>query len=226
MNPVFVEPDPDAASQIADRYPGATVIDTALWSKSGRGVLYITDQPGCSSMLHPDPDPRMPEATKRMLGISREVDVAFERADAELEKRGVVAEILKIDVQGGELEVLRGFGRHLDRVWCCELEASFLRSYREQPLFGEIYDEFEVPSKMIEKIDKNHWLLYGKIPMKSFNLELDLDLPENEDTLAGFLLSKLERIPRVGEKLDFGNLEFTVERVTARRIVSVILKIK
>jgi hypothetical protein len=72
--------------------------------------------------------------------IAREAEVSYERADVELERRGIVPEIVKIDVQGGELEILRGFGQLLDNVWCCELEVSFLRGYRNQPLFDEIYE--------------------------------------------------------------------------------------
>ena len=63
------------------------------------------------------------------------------------------------------------------------------------------------------------------------NLELDVTLPEEEDTIAGFLLSKVERIPHAGEKFQFSasgkkNVEFVIERATARRIVSIILGIK
>jgi len=68
------------------------------------------------------------------------------------------------------------------------------------------------------------------------NLELGLDLPEAEDTIAGFLLSQMEKIPKTGEKLKFStkdesrqeekSIEFTIERATARRIVSVILEIE
>jgi putative hemolysin len=100
-----------------------------------------------------------------------------------------------------------------------------------EEIFGEIYDEFETPQEPIETIDKSHWRVYGKTPIKTVNLELDIDLPEEEDTIAGFLLSKMERIPKPQEKLKFTNgdgknIEFTIERATVRRIVSIILEIK
>ena len=69
--------------------------------------------------------------------------------------------------------------------------------------------------------------MYGKIPIKILNLELHLNLPEDEaDTLAGLMLSRLEKIPHPQEKLSFEQVEFTVERATAKRIISVILNIK
>ena len=95
-----------------------------------------------------------------------------------------------------------------------------------EEIFGEIYDEFESIQEPIEKIDQGKHRVYGKTNVKTVNLELDLNLPEEEDTIAGFLLSKMEKIPKHGDKLKLKNVEFTIERATARRIVSVILEIK
>jgi CBS domain containing-hemolysin-like protein len=82
----------------------------------------------------------------------------------------------------------------------------------------------------VEKIEEKKWRVYGKTAVKDVNLELNLDLPEEEDTIAGFLLSQLERIPRAGEIHSFPasakeKVDFFIERATARRIVSVILEV-
>lgn len=95
-----------------------------------------------------------------------------------------------------------------------------------EEIFGEIYDEFEKIQEPLEKIEDKKWRVYGKAPIKTVNLELDLDLPEAEDTIAGFILSQMEKIPKVNESLSFRNIDFIIERATARRIISVILKIK
>ncbi len=112
-----------------------------------------------------------------------------------------------------------------------------------EEIFGEIYDEFESIQEPLEKIDERKHRVYGKTNVKTVNLELELKLPEEEDTIAGFLLSKMEKIPKPGDKLKFSakggslpcrqagalggkSVEFTIERATARRIVSVILEIK
>ncbi|MFH1772169.1 MAG: hemolysin family protein [Candidatus Omnitrophota bacterium] len=93
----------------------------------------------------------------------------------------------------------------------------------EEEIFGEVYDEFETPRELIEKIHDFIYRVYGKTPIKTVNLELDLDLPEDEDTVAGFLLSAMEKIPKPKEKFEFKNAEFIIERATARRVVSVLL---
>jgi len=95
-----------------------------------------------------------------------------------------------------------------------------------EEIFGEIYDEFESIQEPLEKIDERKYRVYGKTNVKTVNLELDLNLPGEEDTVAGFLLSQMEKIPKPGDKLKFKSVEFTIERATARRIVSVILEIK
>lgn len=94
-----------------------------------------------------------------------------------------------------------------------------------EEIFGEVYDEFEVPQQLIEKISDRQFKLSGKTPLKVLNLTLSLNLPENFDTIAGFLLSCWERIPKSKEQFNYKNLVFTVDKVTNRKIISVFLKI-
>lgn len=94
----------------------------------------------------------------------------------------------------------------------------------EEEIFGEIYDEFETPGEVIMKVEDGAWRIYGKTPLKTVNLELGLDLPEEENNLAGFLLSQMEKIPRSGESFKWQGLRFVIERATAKRITSVILR--
>ncbi len=105
-----------------------------------------------------------------------------------------------------------------------------------EEIFGEIYDEFESVQEPVAEIGKNSWRVYGKTPIKTVNIELDLEIPEEEDTLAGFLLEKAEKIPKSGEIFQFNipksstgrpeKVEFKIERATVRRIVTVIISIK
>ena len=141
VTPVFFEPDPTAASQIVARYQSsAIVIQKAAWSVEATKILHVTSDPGCSSILVPMPDPRMPGHWKEILRTDRELSVGVVRPERVLTDLGVIPEIVKIDVQGGELEALRGFGSLFNSVFCCELEVSFMRGYGEQPLFDEIFE--------------------------------------------------------------------------------------
>ncbi len=105
-----------------------------------------------------------------------------------------------------------------------------------EEIFGEIYDEFENIEEPVEKINQNTWRVCGKTPIKTVNIELDLNIPEQEDTLAGFLLAQAKKIPKTGETFQFiftktsnhqkVKVDFNIERATARRIVSIAIRIK
>lgn len=139
--PVFFEPDPAAASVLEQRYPApAIIVRKGAWSAPARRTLHITAEPGGSSILVPAPDARMSVQMQDLLRLARTLEVDLVTARAALLELGVTPEIVKIDVQGGELEVLKGFGALLEEVVCCELEVSFMRGYVDQPLFQDVFD--------------------------------------------------------------------------------------
>lgn len=88
----------------------------------------------------------------------------------------------------------------------------------KEEIFGELYDEFEVPRQDIEKIDEETYLINPATAIKTVNIQLNLSLPEEEDTLAGFILAQAGKIPSTGEKIKFSNLIFTIEKATSRKI--------
>jgi FkbM family methyltransferase len=68
-------------------------------------------------------------------------DITIRRLDAVLAEEDIAQPaLLKIDVQGYELEVLKGCGQLLQRFAAIYLEASFVELYRGQPLACEIID--------------------------------------------------------------------------------------
>ena len=72
--------------------------------------------------------------------FSELVTVPMRRLDTMAEKEGLPRpDVVKIDVQGGELNVLKGAGSLLDAVQLIQAEVWFLRRYGEgTPLFHEI----------------------------------------------------------------------------------------
>ena len=95
-----------------------------------------------------------------------------------------------------------------------------------EEIVGEIYDEFDTPEEEIKKVSPNTYMVKGGVSLRDLNEELDLDLPlEEADTLAGFLLERLERFPRHKEKINIGNIEFIVEQIKKHRIRLVRVKI-
>jgi len=94
-----------------------------------------------------------------------------------------------------------------------------------EEIFGELYDEYEFPQKFIEKVSRKTYRVSAKTPIKALNLELDINLPEEEDSVAGFILSHLERIPARKETFKARGIDFLIERATRKRILSVVIKL-
>jgi putative hemolysin len=93
-----------------------------------------------------------------------------------------------------------------------------------EEIVGEIHDEFEREEKMIEKIDKNTYIVDGRISIKDLNDRLKFNLPEEEkefDTIGGFVLDQLGKAPSVGDVARHEDLLISVERVLRRRITRV-----
>lgn len=136
--PTFIEPEPEEANRLRERYPDAQVIECALGKQKEKRSLYVTRQPGCSSLLMPRVDPRAPAVFREMYEVVRTVEVSVEPAHEVFASSGLVPEVLKLDVQGFELEILQGLGPILRKIDVVEVEVSFVATYSGQPLIEEV----------------------------------------------------------------------------------------
>ena len=87
-------------------------------------------------------------------------------------------------------------------------------------------DQEEIPvSAEYTLVDENTIVAEASIPISELNDELGLGLPEgNYQTLAGFLLEQIERIPSVGESFVFRDLRLTVIEMEGVRIKTLELR--
>jgi putative hemolysin len=92
-----------------------------------------------------------------------------------------------------------------------------------EQLVGELQDEFDVATAH-PAVDGNvPLILDGTINIRDLESQYDLLLPQDEgfETLAGFVLSRLQRMPAGGESFDYQGSKFTVERMDGHRIALV-----
>jgi len=76
----------------------------------------------------------------------------------------------------------------------------------------------------IVPIDANTYEVDGELRIEEANEELDLHLPEGEyDTVAGFILSHLGRIPKQGEHFKYRNLKIAIKEMRDRKIDRIII---
>ena len=97
-----------------------------------------------------------------------------------------------------------------------------------EQLVGEIEDEYDIASASASQSPEGKTLvLDGTIGIRDLESQYDLLLPRDAgfETLAGFMLSKLQKIPAVGDACYYGGRRFTVEEMEGYRIARVRVEI-
>ena len=94
-----------------------------------------------------------------------------------------------------------------------------------EEIVGFIGDEFTEKEKEFEIIDEYTFQIDGGMRIEEANEELGLDLPESEEyeTVAGFILSLLGRIPRTGERLRYKDMNLTITEMRGLKIERILL---
>ncbi len=93
-----------------------------------------------------------------------------------------------------------------------------------EQLVGELEDEFDVATTQPVVTDVNAPLvLDGAVNIRDLEAQYELKLPQDEgfETLAGFLLSRLQKVPVGGEAFDYEGRRFVVEKMEGHRIATV-----
>jgi CBS domain containing-hemolysin-like protein len=93
-----------------------------------------------------------------------------------------------------------------------------------EQVVGEIEDEFDAPPPEQPVLEgKIAVVLEGSVGIRDLESQYDLSLPRDAgfETLAGFILARLQRIPRTGEAFDYEGHRFTVQEVEGHRIAKV-----
>lgn len=95
-----------------------------------------------------------------------------------------------------------------------------------EQIFGEIEDEYDSDDLLEQKISEQEYLLSTRLEIDYLNEKNNWSLPSGDyETLAGFILSLSEKIPRKGDSVTYGNFTFTVVSKQEHRIDTVKLKI-
>ncbi|MGN1317724.1 MAG: hemolysin family protein [Lachnospirales bacterium] len=95
-----------------------------------------------------------------------------------------------------------------------------------EEVMGEIQDEYDDEEEPeITEVTDNIIKIEGSASLEDVEKSLDIDLPVEEyDTLGGFIIAKLDRVPEDGERdicVEYENCIFRVDKVEDKRIVSV-----
>lgn len=88
-----------------------------------------------------------------------------------------------------------------------------------EELVGEIVDEYDNEESEIVRLPNGDYSVDGTTSVSDVNEELSTHIPDEEwDSIGGFVFGTLERVPHLGEHVDFEGWRFTVAELEGRRI--------
>ena len=97
-----------------------------------------------------------------------------------------------------------------------------------EEIFGDISGEFDEEDNLFSKLDDKTYIFDSKINLQDFYRSINLkdsssfeEISTEIETLGGFLIEKIKKIPRVGQVIKLDNYKFVIEIVDKKRIKQV-----
>ncbi|MGY1751454.1 hemolysin family protein [Modestobacter sp. SYSU DS0511] len=184
----------------------ADVIDAAIRSGNSRFPVYGADLDEVTGVVHVKHAVAVPDEDR------------LERTAGELaEPVLAVPSSLRLDPL---LDLLREQGLQLALVvdeWGATHGIVTLEDIVEE-LVGEIADETDRPLRQLRRV-ADDWLVSGLLRPDELRERTGIAVPEGRyETVAGFVVEQLARLPEEGESVDIEGWRLTVDEVDGRRI--------
>jgi len=144
INYFGVEPDSRSSKSViksnsSSSYNSESLITHALWHSKGEVTLNLCRKPMASSIYEPNrqfinlfPEPERNDIVDTIKLPSETVDRVAQQANVNFD-------VIKLDVQGAELDVLKGATNSLAQTLAIDIEVEFCELYKDQPLFDQIF---------------------------------------------------------------------------------------
>jgi magnesium and cobalt transporter len=96
-----------------------------------------------------------------------------------------------------------------------------------EEIVGEIMDEHDSEESLLTIINDESFLVDARLEFEKLEKHLNIELPKGEfESVGGFVIHLLGRLPDLNEKVIFGDLEFTVQKADQRKIDKILIKRK
>lgn len=93
-----------------------------------------------------------------------------------------------------------------------------------EEVVGEIRDEYDHVVNNLIRLGKNQYKISARMEIDHINDQLSIQLPkDNYETLGGFVLKQMGRIPRPGECFDWNDINVKVTQASKRSVIEVIM---
>ncbi len=96
-----------------------------------------------------------------------------------------------------------------------------------EEIVGEIMDEHDHEEPLLEVLDNGSLLVDARLEVEKLGAQLKIDLPEGDfESVGGFLIHLIGRIPEVNEKVSFQDFEMIIKKGDERKIEEVLISRK
>jgi magnesium and cobalt exporter, CNNM family len=189
------------------------------------GVVYSKDLSRLM-FFRPRTQGRAPQATGE--GTLRSPNPQLGLPFMELRLRQVMREVLVVPETKSALALLREFQKRRRQM------AIVVDEYGStvglvtaedaiEQLTGELEDEFDDPARPVMANAQGTLMLEGSANLRDLETQMHWSLPRDGgvETLAGFVLTRLGRIPRGGESIEYEGRRLTVAEMDGHRIAKI-----
>ena len=93
-----------------------------------------------------------------------------------------------------------------------------------EEIVGEIMDEHDREQPLLSVLDEGSVMVDARLEIEKLEEYFNIELPEGEfESVGGFIIHILGKIPKPGEKVSYKNLEMTIKSADDRRIDKVLI---
>ena len=158
LNYFGFEPDKRSFEKLKPtaEFKSFNIFQDALWSEDKEIEIFLCKDPLTSSFYKPNRDLLDKFPIPNRFDIEGSSKSYAKKLDNLKIKN---PHFIKIDIQGGELEVLKGAKENLKKTLGLELEVEFIKMYKSQPLFGDVCEflrDFDL--EFIDFVGTRRWL--------------------------------------------------------------------
>lgn len=165
------------------------------------------------------------ESTDDVIGVINMKDVLLYRQETPFSIRNYLREVHFTYEHSSTLELLQEMRETASNVtivldeYGATVGMITLEDLLEE-IVGEIRDEYdEDETEAIQKITENQYSIEASMKLDDLNDILELNIQsEDYDTLGGFIIELLDRLPHEGEEVSWRNMMFKILKVEKNRI--------
>jgi CBS domain containing-hemolysin-like protein len=91
-----------------------------------------------------------------------------------------------------------------------------------EEIVGEIMDEHDHETPLLSVVDENNVIVDARLEVEKLEEHYNVEFPEGEyESVGGFIIHTLGKIPKSGDKITFQDLSMTIESADDRKIYKI-----